>query len=217
MPGSSSGGRAYRMGHRSRGNTREIRCRECGTRIWARYSSNPLSPTHGSNRYNEAAHQGRFYLPRSEISAGLIAAYRATEYRVEPETGSDSESGPGSSRALILLIDQYSKPLSRLFAASGHQCAAFITACNPFSVSQSCEANDAVCARLRYALIRRAAHPEQIIKGESRDPSGAWPEEKSFLALGLDLETSQLLGREFGQNAIVWAGADAIPRLILLR
>lgn len=84
-------------------------------------------------------------------------------------------------------------------------------------MSQSCEANDAVCAQLRDELISRAAHPEQIIKGESRDPSGAWPEEKSFLALGLDLETSQVLGREFGQNAIVWAGADAIPRLILLR
>lgn len=84
-------------------------------------------------------------------------------------------------------------------------------------MSQSCEANDAVCAQLRDELISRAAHPEQIIKGESHDPSGAWPEEKSFLALGLDLETSQVLGREFGQNAIVWAGADAIPRLILLR
>jgi hypothetical protein len=156
-------------------------------------------------------------LPQSEISAGLVAAYRATEYRVGSETGSDGESGSDSSRTFILHIDQYSESLSRLLAASGHQCAAFITACNPFSVHQSREANHAVCARLRDELIRRAAHPEQIIKGESRDPSGAWPEEKSFLALGLDLETSQVLGREFGQNAIVWAGADAIPRLILLR
>jgi hypothetical protein len=28
---------------------------------------------------------------------------------------------------------------------------------------------------------------------------------------------AQALGREFRQNAIVWAGPDAIPRLILLR
>ena len=153
----------------------------------------------------------------SDISASLVAAYRATEYRVGPETGSDGESGTGSSRTFILRIDQYSESLSRLFAASGHQCAAFITACNPFSVPQSREANHAVCARLRDELIRHAAHTEQIVEGEGRDPSGAWPGEKSFLALGLDLETSQVLGRKFGQNAIVWAGADAIPRLILLR
>lgn len=82
---------------------------------------------------------------------------------------------------------------------------------------QSREANHAVCARLRDELIRLATHLEQIVEGEGRDPSEAWAGEKSFLALGLDLETSQVLGRKFGQNAIVWAGADAIPRLILLR
>jgi hypothetical protein len=35
--------------------------------------------------------------------------------------------------------------------------------------------------------------------------------------LGLDLDTSCALGREFHQNAIVWAGEDAVPSLILLR
>jgi hypothetical protein len=49
------------------------------------------------------------------------------------------------------------------------------------------------------------------------DPSGNWPAEKSFLALGLDLEVSRALGAEFQQNAVLWANADAIPRLILLR
>jgi hypothetical protein len=30
-------------------------------------------------------------------------------------------------------------------------------------------------------------------------------------------EQAQALGAEFGQNAIVWADADAVPQLILLR
>ena len=153
-------------------------------------------------------------MPRSEVSDDLIAAYRSTAYRIE----SGTEPGCG---VIILRVDQRSEPLSRLFAASGHQCAAFITACNPFSTPQSHEENLAACARLRDKLDRQLHdHPGkagQIIEGTGCDSSGAWPAEKSFLALGLDLETSQALGREFGQNAIVWAGADAIPRLVLLR
>jgi len=42
-------------------------------------------------------------------------------------------------------------------------------------------------------------------------------EEKSFFALGVDLETAKNLGICYQQNAIVWAGADAVPKLILLR
>jgi hypothetical protein len=61
------------------------------------------------------------------------------------------------------------------------------------------------------------ARPEEIIDGESSDSIGTWPGEKSFLVLGLDLETAIRLGREFRQNALVWADEDAIPRLILLR
>lgn len=68
-----------------------------------------------------------------------------------------------------------------------------------------------------FGRLHSLMGPGRIIEGEGLDSSGKWPAEKSFLALGLDLETSSALGREFGQNAIVWAGVDAIPRLILLR
>ena len=139
----------------------------------------------------------------SEISANLIASYRAADYR----------AGSGSA-AISLRIDQYSEWLSQLLAASGQQCAVFITACNPGSQPQSPAANRAADARLRAELSR---HSKQIIEGTGSDPSGAWPPEQSLLALGVDLATAQALGRQFGQNAIVWAGADAIPRLILLR
>ncbi|WP_151898928.1 DUF3293 domain-containing protein [Nitrosospira lacus] len=154
-------------------------------------------------------HDWSAFLIQAEISPALIAAYRATKYRAALK----AESGSGT---VILRIDEYSEPLSRLFTASKLKCAAFITACNPYSVPQSHEKNLMACARLRNKLDRKA-RPGWIFEGESHDPSGAWPAEKSFLVLGLDLETSRALGKEFGQNAIVWAGADAIPRLILLR
>lgn len=153
------------------------------------------------------------YMGQPEIPAELVIAYRSTEYCV----ASPADFDTGASPTFVLRIDQYSEPLSRLFFASGHRCAAFITACNPFSLPQSPELNHAACAHLRGALIHHTSRPEEIIEGEARDPSGAWSGEKSFLALGLDLETSKALGRRFEQNAIVWAGADAIPRLVFLR
>lgn len=142
-------------------------------------------------------------LVSSEISTDLIASYRAADYR----------AGAGSA-AVILHIDQYSESLSQLLAASGQQCAVFITACNPHSQPQSLAANQEAHAYLRDELKYLT---DQIIEGTSSDPTGTWPPEQSLLALGVDLDKSKALGRQLGQNAVVWAGADAIPRLILLR
>jgi hypothetical protein len=55
-----------------------------------------------------------------------------------------------------------------------------------------------------------------FLPGAGRHPSNDWPPEPSFLVLGLALEASKNLGRHYEQNAIVWAGADAVPRLITL-
>jgi len=139
----------------------------------------------------------------SAISADLVASYRAADYQ--------AGSGPA---AVTLRIDQYSESLAQLLAASGRQCAAFITACNPGSQPQSPETNRAAHALLREELSR---HTDQIIEGTGSDPSGAWPPEPSLLALGVKLDVAEALGRQFRQNAVVWAGADAISRLILLR
>jgi hypothetical protein len=152
-------------------------------------------------------------LPQSKITNDLIAAYRSACYRI----GEQVDHGKNlASGAIILRIDQYSEPLSHLFSTSGHRSAAFITACNPFGQIQNREINQEACWHL-FGRLCSLVGPGRIIKGEGFDPSGKWPAEKSFLALGLDLKASSALGKEFGQNAIVWAGADATPRLILLR
>ena len=48
-------------------------------------------------------------------------------------------------------------------------------------------------------------------------PAGAWPRELSYFALGIDEGAARQLGRRFDQDAVVWAGADAVPKLLLLR
>ena len=53
--------------------------------------------------------------------------------------------------------------------------------------------------------------------GAGADPTGAWPAEKSFLALGVGEEAARNLGNCFHQDAVVWVGPDAVPRLLLLR
>jgi hypothetical protein len=161
--------------------------------------------------------------PQSAISGELVAAYLSTHYRVRLPAPTALKNVAGASfasgreRTFDLCIGQHSAPLSQLFAVSGYRRAAFITASNPFSVPRGVEENLAACARFRDELLRRSCRPQQILDGEGLDPAGAWLGERSFLVLGLDLETSTLLGREFGQNALVWAGEDAIPRLVLLR
>lgn len=149
--------------------------------------------------------QPGFAKQESKIPVDVIEAYRSAYYL----------AGTGRN-SITLCVDQYSEPLCRLFSATGHRCAAFITACNPGSVPQSPQKNRAACARLHERLSQNVSRPDDIIEGMGLDPSGDWPGEESFLALGIDLEVSCALGAEFQQNAILWTSADAIPRLILL-
>ena len=144
-------------------------------------------------------------MAKTSLPDKLINSYRSAQY----QTG----TGPD---AIVLCVDRYSEALSQLFSASGHRCAVFITACNPLGMQQSFDKNQAASERL-YRRLSQLLRPEDIIGGTGLDPSGLWIGEKSFLVLGLDRARSRMLGGEFQQNAIVWAGADAIPRLILLR
>ena len=55
------------------------------------------------------------------------------------------------------------------------------------------------------------------IAAAGEHPANGWPAEPSFLVPGLPLEDARLLGEKFGQNAVVWSGANGVPRLVLLR
>ena len=142
-------------------------------------------------------------MTRTEIPPELLAAYHATEYWVGNEPG-----------GFCLRVEIYSAQLAQLLLESECECAAFISAHNPFSKPRAARANGAAHERLRQALAQQSA---RLLEGAGRDAGGRWPEEKSFLAIGLGLEASKEVGKRFRQNAIVWAGSDAVPRLILLR
>ncbi len=139
----------------------------------------------------------------TKISKELLAAYAATEYWVT-----------AAPEPFCLTIGRHSPPLASLLVQSKCRCAAFVTACNPMSESRAANVNAAAHARLREVLAEQCA---VVVEGAGRDPTGRWPEEPSFLALGLELDAARRVGEAFRQNAVVWAGSDAVPQLILLR
>ncbi len=142
-------------------------------------------------------------MAHSDVSAELIAAYRATEYRC----------GRGRE-AFVLRIGTRSAEGMELYASTGHTSGVFISACNPFSQPESDEANLAAHVRLgdELALMGRP-----VLEGAGVDPTGQWLPEPSYLVLGVDLEWAKALGRRYQQNAVVWVGADAVSELVLLR
>lgn len=56
-----------------------------------------------------------------------------------------------------------------------------------------------------------------VYRGEGKQPSGDWEGEDSLLVLGINLEDAKAVWIKWGQNAILWSGADGVPQLILLR
>jgi hypothetical protein len=137
----------------------------------------------------------------SEIPQATLTSYLETNYQVF------------STPPFTLKISQPSEPLANLFLQHKANCAAFITACNPFSSKLGNAANVARQSELAKELMQRELN---IIEGEGRHPSGEWVE-PSYLVLGLSLKETKELGRYYEQNAVVWCGNDAVPELVLLR
>jgi hypothetical protein len=136
------------------------------------------------------------------IDPALLQAYGETEYRVD------------AAPPLVLRVGRAHPGLAACYARLGVDCAAFLTACNPFS-RRLADAENAV----RQACLRQLlAHDGRTwLPGAGRHPDGAWPAEPSVFVPGLAREEASAIGRLFEQNAVVWCGADAVPQLVLLR
>jgi len=139
----------------------------------------------------------------TKISIEKISAYEATHYAV----------GSGSD-AFTLRIGEFSPRLKDLFNVNKVSCGVFITAFNPFGSVQSGDANETAHSKLRADLKKITS---VILDGTGADPMGDWPPEASYLALGVEQETAEQLGRRFHQDAIVWSRSDAVPSLLFLR
>ena len=143
----------------------------------------------------------------TQIHPDKVRAYLATSYRIG-HTAQD----------IVLTIGQRSDRLAALFASSDVDCGAFLTAYNPRGTQQSDAANELAHAQLAAQLQGLGqGRGLQAIEGSGSEEGTDWPAEKSYFAMGLDLETSKAIGTLFDQDAIVWVGADAVPQLILLR
>jgi hypothetical protein len=132
----------------------------------------------------------------------LIRAYEETEYSVFAE------------KAFTIKVGQPNDLLVELHQLHQTSSSAFVTAWNPYSERKSDEANAKRQDKL-VASIKERGFPYYL--GVGKDPSGAWPGETSVLVLGTSLDEAKGLGTEWGQNAIIWTGADGVPHLILLK
>lgn len=140
--------------------------------------------------------------PTTVLSRELIAAYEITEFQVL------------SPQPFTLRIGEKSNDLSAVYGEFGTATAGFITAWNPFSE----ETPDAINAANQAALINGIDRLGlSWWEGTGVDPNNDWTGEPSIFVLGISHDQAVSLGVRFGQNAIVWAGSDAIPRLVLLR
>jgi hypothetical protein len=138
----------------------------------------------------------------SLISPQIIQVYRETEYRVLAEP------------AFVLRIAEASAELLDLYGRFGVSCAAFVTACNPYSASLADDDNRERQAKLERQLRSRSL---RFLPGIGQHPSNEWLGEPSFLILALSLASARALGERLEQSAVVWAGQDGVPQLVLLR
>jgi hypothetical protein len=139
---------------------------------------------------------------KTKVSQKMIEAYANTDFRV------------GAHIPFVLKIGIQNKSLLELYAQEKFDCAAYITAFNPYSEErtekENSDAQDSLLQQLSLSAFK-------IIEGSGQDPLGEWPSEPSALALGMSKTEAMDIGNKFRQNAIVWMGADAIPELIMLR
>ncbi|HTC51986.1 MAG TPA: DUF3293 domain-containing protein [Steroidobacteraceae bacterium] len=136
------------------------------------------------------------------IDPATVLAYRQTEYRVF------------GAIAAILRIGVRCPELVLLHEAYNTRCSAFVSACNPLGAIVA-EAVNRQRQQDLAAQLSRLKLP--ALEGIGQHPTSGWPGEPSYLVPGLARAAAQELGRQFQQNAIIWAGADAVPELILLR
>ena len=139
---------------------------------------------------------------KSVIPATMVTAYGETLFEAF------------ATPPFVLRIGEPNPHLAELCRRWRVTASAFVTACNPHSESLTDADNAARHAALRDELVRRGL---PFVEGAGRHPDNGWPPEASCLVLGLELDEARELGARWQQNAVVWAGADALPRLVLLR
>lgn len=143
-----------------------------------------------------------FVFSGSTIDRETIQAYLETHYCVQTEP------------VIVLRVDEPCPDLAVAHDRKNADCSAFLTAWNPLSQVLSGSENASRHVALTNELEHRSLEYVDVV---SHHPSNGWPNEPGVLVFGLSLEAAKTLGTRYEQNAIVWNGPDAVPRLVLLR
>lgn len=138
----------------------------------------------------------------SDVSNEQLAAFHATHYRVD---------GPNGS--FVLHIGAHSRELQQLHESHGVVSSAYLTAWNSLGEIVPPETNEQNQQALQRDLTGLGV---PVLSGEGKHPESGWAEQ-SLLAIGLSREQAVALGNRYRQLAIVFAGQDAVPGLVLLR
>lgn len=143
-------------------------------------------------------------IPHSQLPAALQQAYHASLYRVDTAEG-DSQT---------LRVGERNHWLEQQLQRLPVKAACYLTACNPRGQVLSDTDNAKRMTALRQAL---QSEGWSYLNGCGQDPQGLWPGEDSVLIWGMDVDTARQWGQQWEQNALLWMGADGLPRLLWLR
>lgn len=134
------------------------------------------------------------------MKAALIDAYAQTHYQIK-----------SGEIDFTLRVGVFSPQLDALQRAHKVSSSAFITAWNPCSIS-----TDEADNQLAHASLIADLHAMGLghINGIGIDPAGKWEGEESVLVIGIEESAALELGAAYRQNAIVYVGRAAIPRLL---
>jgi hypothetical protein len=130
----------------------------------------------------------------------LLQHYLATRYVVLDEAG-----------PFPLTVGRHSGSLLRLQERHSVTCSAWLTAWNPASERRDDALNEAAQRELED---RVRAQGLGWLPGRAEDPLGRWPVEPSLWVPGLPADSACALARDFGQNALLLMGEEAVPRLV---
>lgn len=136
----------------------------------------------------------------SQVGQDTLAAYCSTNFKVFGD------------HPFVINVGKKSHDLASL--PGSEKGAAYVTAFNPLGELIDDLKNQTLQNDLLSWLD---CEGYGYINGIGIDPQEQWPGEDSVLILGIDLESAAAVGNRFNQNAVVWAGADAVPKLIMLR
>lgn len=130
-----------------------------------------------------------------------LASYRSARYVVHTAGGD-----------LTLALEMPNPGLAELMRAHGATSACLVTACNPYSQERTPAQNETANAGLRAWLEERGW---PLLEGYgSCAGEGDRDAERSFLAFGPSADDARAMCVAFDQNAVVFAGADAVPALL---